>query len=340
MRESESKRLSVGKVLAIQVIVSFVVIGILLAAAGILVFQVMGKDYSQFTVMGFIATTYLAFITFQPAGTLFAARKELIEGKVELTQDDMKAAGKQVRSPWQQTLPLGFFIALLSTAVVAAIFLGTGWTPTPVVAVLLALLYVIPHYIVTRRYIRSDLATMAAVGLGSSPPVASQRCYFWGAYVFPNLIFQGIINGALGNRAFSQEMLKSARYGSEYIDIGLISTAAVGLDLAVTFMFVCNFTFLGTIMYVISDMYQGKFTYEGNARGINGFLYFIIMMLMGLGIGILHIFSLHAMGVAYMSFAQAMLAKFAIVFVAVSLGAGLAMGWTGKRVNDAVAATF
>ena len=337
MGESEPKKLSVGKVLAVQVIVSFFVIGILLAVAGILVFQVMGKDYSQLTVMGFIATTYLAFITFQPAGTIFAARKELIEGKVELTQDDLKAAGKQVRSPWQQTLPLGFILALLSTAVVAAIIFGTGWKPTPALTVLLALLYVLPHYFITKRYISRDLATMAAEGLGSSPPVPSLRGYFWGAYVFPNLIFQGIINGALGNRAFSQEMLRSARHGSEYI--GMVPTAAVGVDLAVTFMFVCNFTFLGTIMYVISDMYQGKFTYEGNARGINGFLYFIIMLLVGLGIGLLHILSLHTIGVAYLSFAQAMLAKFAIVFVAVSLGAGLAMGWTGKRVNDAVAAS-
>ena len=338
MGEPESKKLSVGKVLIIQVLVSFVVIGILLTAAGMLVFQVMGKDYSQLTVIGFIATTYLAFITFQPAGTIFAARKELIEGKVELTPEDMKAACEQVRNPWQQTLPLGFFIALLSTAVVAAIIFGTGWKPTPAFTVLLALLYVFPHYFITKRFLGRDLATMAAAGLGSGPPVPSLRCYFWGAYVFPNLIFQGIINGALGNRAFSQEMLRSARHGSEYI--GLIPTPAVGTDLAVTFMFVCNFTFLGTIMYVISDMYQGKFTYEGNARGINGFLYFIIMLLVGLGIGLLHIFSLHAMGVAYMSFAQAMLAKFAIVFVAVSLGAGLAMGWTGKRVNDAIAATF
>lgn len=336
MGKSEHKKFSVGKVLAVQVIVSFVVIGILLAAAGALVFHVMGEDYSQFTVMGFIATTYLAFITFQPAGTLFAARKELIEGKVDLTRDDMRAAGEQVKSPWQQTLPAGFIVALLSTAVVAAVIFGAGWKPTPAHTVLLALLYVIPHYLITKRSIGSDLATMAAVGLGSSPPVSSLRGYFWGAYVFPNLIFQFIINGALGNRAFSQEMLKLARQGSEYA--GMVPTAAVGVDLAATFMFVCNFTFLGTIMYVISDMYQGKFTYEGNARGIHGFLYFIIMLLMGLGIGIGHIFSLHAMGAAYMSFAHAMLAKFAIVFVAVSLGARLAMGWTGKRLNDAVAA--
>jgi len=336
MGKSGHKKLSVEKVLAVQVIVSFVVIGILLAVAGALVFHVMGEDYSQFTVLGFIAATYLAFITFQPAGTLFAARKELIEGKIELTQDDMKAAGALVRSPWRQTLPAGFTAALVCIAAVAAVILGTGWKPTPFVTVLIALLYVFPHYFITKRSIGSDLATMAAIGLGSSPPVPSLRGYFWAAYVFPNLIFQFIINGALGNRGFSQEILKLVQQGSEYA--GMVPTAAVGADLAVTFMFVCNFTFLGTIMYVISDMYQGKFTYEGNARGIHGFLYFIIMLLMGLGIGIGHIFSLHAMGVAYMSFGNAMLSKFVIVFVAVALGARLAMGWTGKRLNDAVAA--
>ena len=248
----------------------------------------------------------------------------------------MKAAGALVRSPWRQTLPAGFTAALVCIAAVAAVILGTGWKPTPFVTVLIALLYVFPHYFITKRSIGSDLATMAAIGLGSSPPVPSLRGYFWAAYVFPNLIFQFIINGALGNRGFSQEILKLVQQGSEYA--GMVPTAAVGADLAVTFMFVCNFTFLGTIMYVISDMYQGKFTYEGNARGIHGFLYFIIMLLMGLGIGIGHIFSLHAMGVAYMSFGNAMLSKFVIVFVAVALGARLAMGWTGKRLNDAVAA--
>jgi hypothetical protein len=336
MGNASHKTFTVKQVLLVQVIISFIVIGILLAAAGALVFSVMGKDYSQFTVFGFIATTYLAFITFQPAGTLFAARKELIEGKVNLNPDDIRAAGELVRSPWQQTLPAGFIVALLSIAVVAAVIFGTGWKPTPVVTVLLALLYVFPHYLITKRFIGSDLATMAAVGLGSSPPVPSLRWYFWGAYVFPNLMLQFIINVALANRGFSQEMLKLARQGSEYV--GMVPTVAVGVDLTFTFMFVCNFTFLGTIMYVISDMFLGKFTYGGNARGIHGFLYFIIMLLMGLGIGVGYISSIHSIGVTYMSFAHAMLSKFAIVFVAVSLGSRLAMGWTGKRVNDAVAA--
>ena len=84
MADSKKKKLGVNQVLAVQVVVSFVVIAVLIVVGGLLIFRVMGAEYTQFTVAGFIATVYMAFITFQPAGTLFAARKELIEGKVEL----------------------------------------------------------------------------------------------------------------------------------------------------------------------------------------------------------------------------------------------------------------
>lgn len=330
--------MTVEQALAIQVLAGFIVVGILLSAAGFLVFYIMGKDYTRFTVVGFIAATYLSFITFQPAGTLFAARKDFIEGKVELPKENKYRIFEKVISPWRQTLPTGLAVAVICTALTAAVIFGTGWKPSPVVTVLLACLFVVPHYLITKRFIGSDLATMNAVGLGSGPPVSSRSRYFWTAYIFPNLVFQSIINVAIANRGFSQEMLKLSRQGSEYA--GMIPVAAVGIDLAVSFIFVCNFTFLATIMYVVSDMFLGKLTYSGNARTIHGILCFVGMTLSGLAVGALYTVALQAIDVGHISFAHAMMSKFILLLIAVSMGSRLAIGWTGKRFNQAMAGIF
>jgi len=332
MAESKGKKLGVSQVLAVQVAISFVVIAILIVLGALLVFKVMGVEYTRFTVAGFITTVYMAFITFQPAGTLFAARKELIEGKVELPSEGNSGADGPVGNPWLMTLPVSIPIALFCTAIMVGIIYGTSWTPRPRITIALSLLYVIPHYLITSRFIGLDLARLAK-GLGSYAGAISKKEYFWNTYMLPNLIFQFIINLPIANRGFHQEILKLSR---EFPNLeGLLPVKAVVVDLAVTFMFVCNFTFLAAIMYTISGFYLGIITFEGvgKGKGINGFLFFLIMLLMGLVWGALYGLVLGVAGLENISFAAAMISKIATVIIAVYLGSFLAMGWTAKKVR-------
>jgi hypothetical protein len=333
MAETKGKKLGIKQVLAVQVIVSFIVIGILIILGGLLVFRVMGAEYTQFTVAGFIATVYLAFITFQPAATLFAARKELIEGKVELPAGGAGEAVGPVGNPWKMTLPVSIPIALFFTALVLGVIYGTSYTPRPAVTIAISLLYVIPHYFITSRFIESDLVSLASKGLGAYAGVISKKEYFWNTYIFPNIIFQLIINCTLANRGFHHEMLKLSR---EFPELqGVLPVKAVVADLAVTFMFVCNFTFLLAIMYTISGFYLGIITFEGigKGKGIHGFLYFLSMLFMGLMVGILYGLTLGVAGLENISFAGAMISKVLCVFIAVFLGSYLAIGWTSKKIR-------
>jgi hypothetical protein len=333
MAESKAKKLKVSQVLIVQVVVSFVVIAILIVLGSLLVFRVMGAEYTQFTAAGFIAAVYMAFITFQPAGTLFAARKELIEGKVELSAEGEGSVAEKVGNPWLMTLPVSIPIALFYTAIIMGIMYGTGWTPRPRVTIALSLLYVIPHYLITSRFIESDLVTLAAKGLGAYAGSLSKKEYFWNVYVLPNLVFQLIINLSLANRGFHHEILKLS---SEFPVLqGLLPVKAVAVDLAITFMFVCNFTFLAAIMYTISGFYLGIITLEGigKGKGIHGFLYFLIMLFMGIVLGVLYGLALGIAGVENISFAVAMISKIACVFIAVYLGSSMAMGWTAKKIR-------
>jgi hypothetical protein len=333
MAETKKKKLGVNQVLAVQVVVSFVVIAILIVVGGLLVFRVMGTEYTQFTVAGFIATVYMAFITFQPAGTLFAARKELIEGKVELSAGGDTGGDRPVGNPWLMTLPVSFPIALFCTAIVVGIIYGTGWTPRPRITLALSLLYVIPHYLITSRFIGQDLTRLAAKGLGAYAGVISKKGYFWKTYILPNFIFQLIINCPIANRGFHQEMLKLSR---ELPNLqGLLPVKAVVVDHVITFMFVCNFTFLAAIMYTISGFYLGIITLDGlgKGKGIHGFLYFLIMLFMGIVLGILYGLAFNVAGVENISFAAGMISKVVCVFISVYLGSYLAMGWTAKKIR-------
>lgn len=333
MAESKKKKLGVNQVLAVQVVVSFVVIAVLIVVGGLLIFRVMGAEYTQFTVAGFIATVYMAFITFQPAGTLFAARKELIEEKVELPTGGDAGADRPVGNPWLMTLPVSFPIALLCTAIIMGIIYGTGWTPRPRITLVLSLLYVIPHYLITRRFIGRDLTSLAAKGLGAYAGVISKKEYFWKTYILPNFIFQLIINCPIANRGFHQEMLKLSR---EFSNLqGLLPVKAVVVDHVITFMFVCNFTFLAAIMYTISGFYLGIITLDGlgKGKGIHGFLYFLIMLFMGIVVGILYGLALGVAGFENIPFAAAMISKVVCVFIAVYLGSYMAMGWTAKKIR-------
>jgi len=333
MEESKKKKLGISQVLAIQVIASFVVISILIVLGGLLVFYVMDTDYTRFTVAGFIATVYVSFITFQPAGTLFAARKEFIEGKVDISAKSLDSVANSVSNPWRITLPASFFIAVLCTALIVGIIYGTGWTPRPLVTIMLSLLYVIPHYLITRRFIEKDLISFAAGGKRTGSLGVSKKAYFWNTYVLPNLICQIIINYTLGNRGFHQEIIKLSRNIPNLQ--GLLPVQAVSVDLAFTFMFVCNFIFWAAIMHTFTGVYLGIIPLEGRYKGkaINGFLYFLIMLSMGLGAGVLYWLVLGIAGVENISFTAAMISKLACVFVAVCLGSWMAMGWTVKKIN-------
>jgi len=333
MAESKGKKLGVNQVLAVQVVVSFVVIAVLIVVGVLLIFRVMGTEYSRFTVAGFIATVYMAFITFQPAGTLFAARKELIEGKVELPAGGDAATDGLVGNPWLMTLPVSFPIALFCTAIILGIIYGTGWTPRPRITLALSLLYVIPHYLITSRFIGNDLARLAAKGLGAYAGVISKKGYFWKTYILPNFIFQLIINCPIANRGFHQEMLKLSR---EIPNLqGILPVKAVVVDHVITFMFVCNFTFLAAVMYTISGFYLGIITLDGlgKGKGIHGFLYFLIMLFMGIVLGVLYGLALGAAGFENITFTAAMISKVVCVFISVYLGSYMAMGWTAKKIR-------
>ena len=93
-------------------------------------------------------------------------------------------------------------------------------------------------------------------------------------------------------------------------------------------MFVCSFTFLAVMAHTASDMFEGEMTYSGKARGINGFLFFILILLMGLGLGILFALIPPVTGVATVWFGFAMVLKFLVVFLSVYAAARWASaGW-------------
>jgi len=336
MAVKKTKQLGVKQVLAVQVILSFIVIGILVVLGGLLVFRLMGTEYTPFTSAWFIATVYLAFIIFQPAGTLFAARRELIEGRVALPAQTPGAKAGPVRNPWRMTLPVSIPVALCLTALAIGIIYLSGWKPTPTMTVVISLLYVIPHYLITSRFIEGDMVSLATNGPGSGAGV-SKGAFFWSTFILPNIILQAIINGALANRGFHHEVMKLAQ---EFPDLqGFLPAKAVAADLAVTFMFVCNFTFLAAIMYTLTGVFVGIISLEGvKGKARHGFLMFLFMLLLGLVLGILYGAVLQGAGMANIPFAAAMVSKFACVVIAVYLGSKLALGWTSKKVLEHIAA--
>lgn len=322
-------KLGIKKLWAVQVILAFIVIAILIILGGVLVFSFMGKEYTPYTALGFIATVYFAFIIFQPSATLFASRVELIRGKAEAQKDEKTSAASPIDNPLLKTVPLGMAAAVVCTAVVGVIIYGAGWKPSPVATVILSLLFLFPFAIIVRRYIFDDISGLSTAGPFSGKPVESKCRYIWVRYIIPTFIFQLIINMPLANRGFSIEAAKDAST--------LVPTLAMAVDYAVTFMFICNFTFLGTSACTLSDMYLGKYTYTGKAKGINGFLYFILMLLMGALLGVVFLVVTKMIGVEKVSFPLALVGKFFTVFLSVWMGCRLAGGWTGRRFNDAVA---
>ncbi len=329
----EDKKLNVNQLFWEQVGLTFVVVAVLIALGALLTFKAMGEEYSQWTVVGFFATVFFAFIVFLPAGTLYAARAEFAKGKVEAPQDEKTGAVAPIANPLFKTAPLGVAFAVAGTAIAYALVYWGGWMPSPLVTTLASLIFVVPYAIIVRLNIFGDIEGLAAQGAFRAKAVASKTRHIWMTYIIPNLVFQAIICMPLGYRGFSH----AAAAIADQAGPGVVPVAALAPDFAITFMFVCGFTFLAVMAHTASDMFEGEMSYSGKARGINGFLFFILILLMGLGLGIVFALIPPVTGVATVSFGFAMVLKFLVVFLSVYAAARWGVGWMGKKFNDAVA---
>ena len=327
------KKSSVTRLFWEQVAVNFIVVAVLIAMGALLTFKVMGEEYSEWTVVGFFATVFFAFIVFLPAGTLFAARAEVAKDKVEVQADEKTGALAPIASPLLATAPLGVALAAVGTAIVYWLVYDMGWMPSPLVITLASLLFVVPYAVIVWLNIFRDIEGYAAQGAFRAKAVASKTQHIWMTYIIPNLVFQAIINMPLAYRGFSH----AAAAIADKVGPGLVPVAALGPDFAITFMFVCNFTFLAVMAHTASDMWEGEMSYSGKARGINGFLYFGLILLMGVALGILFGLIPPVTGLAVVSFGTAMVLKFLVVFLSVYVACRLGVGWMGKKFNDAVA---
>jgi len=328
-----NKKLSVSQLFWEQVALNFVVVALLIACGALLTFKVMGEEYSQWTVVGFFATVFFAFIVFLPAATLYAARAEFAKGKVEVREEEKTGALAPIANPLLKTAPLGVALAAVCTAIVYALVYGGGWMPSPLVTTVASLVFVVPYAFTVWLNIFRDIEGLAAQGAFRAKAVASKTRHIWLTYIIPNVMFQAIINLPLGYRGFSHASAAIADRAGP----GVVPVAALAPDFAITFMFVCSFTFLAVMAHTASDMFEGEMTYSGKARGINGFLFFMLILLMGAALGILVALIPPATGVATVSFGFAMVLKFLVVFVSVYAAARLGVGWMGKKFNDAVA---
>ena len=295
-------------------------------------FRVMGEEYGQWTVVGFLATVFFAFIVFLPAGTLFASRAEFAKGKVEVRDDEKTGALAPIANPLLKTASLGVAFAAIGTAIAYALVYSVGWMPSPLVTTLVSFVFVVPYAFIVRLNIFRDIDGLAAQGAFRATAVTSKMRHIWMTYIIPNVIFQAIINLPLGYRGFSHV----ASLVPDNV-AGIVPVAALAPDFAITFMFVCSFTFLAVMAHTAADMYEGEMSYSGKAGGINGFLFFVLILLMGVGLGVAFAVVPPIVGIATISFGIAMMLKFLVVFLSVYVACRLGVGWMGKKFNDAVA---
>ncbi len=328
-----NNKLSVRQLFWEQVALNFTVVAVLIALGALLTFKVMGEEYSEWTVVGFFATVFFAFIVFLPAGTLFAARAEFAKGKVEIRADEKTDAFAPIANPLLRTAPLGVAFAAAGTAIVYALVYWGGWLPSPLVTTLASLVFVVPYAIIVWLNIFRDIEGLAAQGAFRAKAVESKTRHVWLTYIILNLVFQAIINLPLGYRGFSY----AAAVIEDKVGPGIVPVAALAPDFAITFMFVCSFTFLAVMAHTASDMFEGEMSYSGKARGINGLLFFILILLMGVALGIVFALIPAVTGVSVVSFGTAMVLKLLVVLLSVYAACKLGVGWMGKKFNDAVA---
>jgi len=333
MSSATHTKSSVSQVFKQQVIINFVVVAVLIAVGALLVFKVQGEEYSQLTAFGYLATVFFSFITFLPAGTLFAARAEVVQGKVALREDEKTGATQPLANPYLATMPLGFAAAAVCSAIAAIMIYGTGWLPSPVAITLLSMLFVVPYTYIVRRFIFKDVEGLIAAGPFAAKRVPSTTAHILMTYLLPNVIFQLIINMPLAIRGFGNVAEQIAHLAGP----GMVPVQVLAPDFAITFMFVCGFTFLGVIAHTAADLYEGEFAYAGKGNGINGFLYFAIILVMGVVFGAVIAFGAQALGIVIVPIAIALTLKALVVLLSVYAACKLGVAWMGKKFNHAVA---
>ncbi len=156
MKKAKSKS-SVSRLFWEQVTLNFVVVAVLIALGALLTFNVMGEEYGAWTVVGFFATVFFAFIVFLPAGTLFAARAEFAKGKVEVREDEKSGALQPIANPLLATAPLGAAFAAAGAAIVYGMVYWGGWLPSPLATTLASFAFVVPYAIIVRLNIFRDI---------------------------------------------------------------------------------------------------------------------------------------------------------------------------------------
>jgi hypothetical protein len=333
MDKTPHRQVTVKHLFRQQVIINFIVVGVLIVIGALLVFKVQGESYTQLTAVGFMATVFFSFVTFLPAGTLFAARAEVVQGKVKLGPNETTGATQPLADPYRATLPLGFAAAAACSAVVCALVYGTGWMPSPISVTLISLLFVVPYALIVRQTIFRDVEGLIAVGPFKAKQVASRTGHIWTTYIVPNLVFQLIINMPLAGRGFGNLAAQFAQVAGP----GMVPVAALAPDFAITFVFVCGFTFLGVIAHTAADLYEGNFAYRGSGNGINGLLFFFIILAMGILLGASVIVGVEITGIALLPLAVALMLKALVVFLSVYAACRMGVGWMGKKFNHAVA---
>jgi hypothetical protein len=148
-------------------------------------------------------------------------------------------------------------------------------------------------------------------------------------YVLPNLVLQSIINMPLAWREF---LNIAGRAGP-----GMVPVWALVPDFAITFIFVCGFTFLIVTTHAVSDLYLGTMVYRRKRHAISGLRYFGLILLMGVALGAAVAAVGAWTGIARVGLAEAMLLDLLVVVFSVALACGLGVAWTGKKYNESVA---
>jgi hypothetical protein len=328
--KAENLRLtSVTRLFLQQVGITFAVVAVLIAAGAVLVFKVQGEAYTRFTVVGFVATCFFAFIVFLPANTLFACRTEVVRRHDAMRVRNDSGAKRPLANPVRRTIPMGIVMATLCTVLVGAYVYGTGWMPSPLGTALLSLLFVVPYAAIAGRHVVRDIEGLAAAGPNSAGKPAFKLWHVTVNYVLPNLVLQAIINTPLAWRGFS--------YSAGHAGSGTVPVSALVPDFAITFIFVCGFTFLTVTAHAVSDLYLGIMVYRGKRHAISGLRYSGLIVLMGIALGAAVAAAGAWWGIALVSFAQAMALKLLLVVFSVALACGLGVAWTGKKFNATVA---
>ena len=205
------------------------------------------------------------------------------QGQGSGSDDEKTGAIAPIANPLLKTAPLGVAFAAVGTAIVyrARLQAADGCRRRSSTT-LASLVFVVPYAIIVRLNIFRDIEGLAAQGAFRAKAVDVEDAPYLDDLHHPERRIPGDHLPALGLRGFSH----AAAAIADHAGPGVVPVAALAPDFAITFMFVCSFTFLAVMAHTASDMFEGEMSYSGKARGINGFLFFVLILLMGVGLGI------------------------------------------------------